>query len=76
MPPMECPTSTSGPSGAAASMTAFRSRPSSSMLTGLPSRVWVTPRPDRPWLRWSQWTVRTTPLRAARWKCQESWLRQ
>lgn len=75
MPPIECPTSTSGPSGAAVSRTALRSRPSWSMVTGLPC-VCASPRAERPWLRWSQWTVRTTPRSAARWKCQASWLRQ
>lgn len=53
MPPMEWPTSTSGPSGVVASITALRSRPSNSMVTGSPS-AWERPRMLRPWLRWSQ----------------------
>ncbi len=76
IPPMECPTSTIGPSGTAASSTAFRSRPSRSMVTGSVPSIWPWPREERPWLRWSQWTVRTVPRSAERWKCQESWLRQ
>src|SRR5690348_2342945 len=68
IPPMECPTRTTGPvPGAAASITALRSAPSWPMLP-LPS----ADRPDRPWSRWSQKTSRCS-LRSRRWKCQQSW---
>jgi hypothetical protein len=54
IPPMEWPTSTTGPApGAVASITALRSVPSWPMLP-LPA----ADRPDRPWSRWSQKTSR------------------
>ena len=53
IPPIECPTSTSRPSGAVSAMTLCRSRPSWSMV--LDSRG---PCSDWPWLRWSHSTTR------------------
>ena len=48
MPPIEWPTSTTGPSGTATSSTRSRSWPSCSMLA-----CSSLDRPDRPWERWS-----------------------
>jgi hypothetical protein len=62
MPPIECPTSTTGPRGAVASSTAYRSSPVCSIVALAGSL-----RPDRPWLRWSQNTVRSRPRRSRRW---------
>ena len=48
IPPMEWPTSTTGPSGTSSSSTVFRSRPSCSIV------AWCfVERPERPCERWS-----------------------
>ena len=53
MPPMECPTRTSGPSGAAASM--HRLQVAAELVDRGGLAVRLVPAPlDRPWLRWSQ----------------------
>lgn len=75
MPPIEWPTSTSGPLGTTASSTALRSLPSWSIEAGRPAR-YERERSERPWLRWSQKTSRRPARRAARWKWKLSWLRQ
>ncbi len=75
MPPIEWPTRTSGPVGATASITALRSPPSWSIPAGSPARK-ERERSERPWLRWSHRTSRAPDRKAARWKCQLSWLRQ
>ncbi len=63
MPPIECPTSTTGVlPGAVAFSTACRSAPSWSMLISSGSD-----RPERPWPRWSQNTSRPMPLSPACW---------
>ena len=53
IPPIEWPTSTSGPSGATAEITEARSSPSWAIEYDEGS-----PRPDRPWPRWSHTTTR------------------
>ena len=62
MPPIEWPTRTIGPVGAAAAMTAARSLPSWSIVA-----FSFGPRPLRPWLRWSQRTRRPSARRSRRW---------
>ena len=65
-PPIEWPTSTSGPSGASVRRTASRSSPSWSMVAGprCPS--------ERPWRRWSDHLPDRVSgsVRNRRWKCQ------
>lgn len=53
MPPIECPTSTSGPSGVVASITRRSVRPSRSR-----SYSPVSSRPERPCPGWSYATIR------------------
>ena len=53
MPPMEWPTSASGPSGATASMTALEVLAELGDRVGRPGAA-----PDRPWPRWSHTTTR------------------
>ena len=48
IPPIECPTSTTGPRGTRASSTACRSRASWSIVA-----FSAVPRPEAPWPRWS-----------------------
>lgn len=70
MPPIECPTSTTGPRLAVARSTASRSLPSCSIVLRF-----FDERPERPWLRWSYCTSRTLGSvsfgRSRRWKCQQ-----
>src|SRR6476661_1015 len=63
IPPMECPTSTTGPAGVVASSTSPRSRPVRSMV----ARVSLV-QPERPCPRWSQRTSRARSRTAARWR--------
>ena len=69
MPPMEWPIRTSGPSGAASSITRCRSAPSWSIVHDSAGA-----RSDWPWLRWSQSTTRY-PASTRAFRCSTQLLR-
>ena len=62
IPPMECPASTSGPSGASVSISIAQSRARLSIVQA--ARVTGA---DSPWPRWSQVTIRM-PWPNSRWR--------